>query len=108
MDKPQPTPAFLFVGNVSHSWKFWLKHFDFYLDATKKDTKCDKMKTSISIVCIGQRGGEIYETLTFESGDEMKLVSVPHKFSEYCNPRKKQPYFAPSFHIQTGRGSKFS
>ena len=66
------------------------------------------MKTSISIVCIGQRGGEIYETLTFESGDEMKLVSVPHKFSEYCNPRKKQPYFAPSFHIQTGRGSKFS
>ena len=34
------------------------------------------------------KGREIYETFTFEPGDEMKLVSTLHKFSEYCNPRK--------------------
>ena len=88
MDKLEPDQAFSFDGNESHSWKLWLKHFDFYLAATEKDTKGDKVKTSIFLTCIGQKGREIYETFTFELGDEMKLAPVVHKFSEYCNPRK--------------------
>ena len=37
----------------------------------------------------GQKGREIYETFNFDnSGDEMKLVPVLEKFSEYCNRRK--------------------
>ena len=88
MDKLEPPQAFSFDGNVSHSWKLWLKHFDFYLAATEKDTKGDKIKTSIFLTCIGQRGREIYETFTYEPGDEMKLTPVLRKFSEYCNPRK--------------------
>ena len=79
MDKLEPPQAFSFDGNVSHSWKLWLKHFDFYLAATEKDTKGDK---------IGQKGREIYGTFTFEPGDEMKSTYVLHKFLEYCNPRK--------------------
>ena len=46
MDKLEPPQAFSFDGNVSHSWKLWLKHFDFYLAATEKDTNGDKIKTS--------------------------------------------------------------
>ena len=88
MDKLEPPQAFSFDGNVSHSWKLWLKHFDFYLAATEKDTKGDKIKTSIFLTCIGQKGREIYETFTFEPGDEMKLAPVLHKFSEYCNSKK--------------------
>ena len=88
MDKLEPPQAFSFDGNVSHSWKLWLKHFDFYLAATEKDTKGDKIKTSIFLTCIGQKGREIYETFTFEPGDEMKLAPVLHRFSENCNPRK--------------------
>ena len=34
------------------------------------------------------KGREIYETFTFQPGDETKLASTLHKFSEYCNPRK--------------------
>ena len=34
------------------------------------------------------KGREIYEAFTFEPGDKMKLVSILHKFSEYCKPRK--------------------
>ena len=42
MDKLEPLQAFSFDSNVSHSWKLWLKHFDFYLAVTEKDTKGDK------------------------------------------------------------------
>ena len=73
---------------MSRSWKLWLKRFDFYLAATEKDTKGDKIKTSIFLTCIVQKGREKYETFTFEPGDEMKLAPVLHKFSQYCNPRK--------------------
>ena len=44
MDKLKPLQAFLFDGNISHSWKLWLKHFDFYLAAIEKDTQGDKIK----------------------------------------------------------------
>ena len=59
MDKLEPPQAFSFDSNVSHSWKLWLKHFDFYLAATEKDTKGDKIKTSIFLTCIVQKGREM-------------------------------------------------
>ena len=55
MDKLEPPQAFSFESSVSHNWKLWLKHFDFYLAATEKDTKGDKVKTSIFLTCIGQK-----------------------------------------------------
>ena len=89
MDKLEPPQHFLFEGNVSHTWKLWLKQFCFYLTATEEDNKDDKIKTSMLLTCIGQKGREIYETFTFNSADdEMKLEPVLNKFSEYCNPRK--------------------
>ena len=88
MDKLEPPQAFPFGSNVSGSWKLWLKHFDFYFAAAEKDTKGDKIKTSIFLTYIGQNGKDIFETFTFEPGDEMKLTPVVYTFSEYCNPRK--------------------
>ena len=87
MDKLEPPQAPPF-GIVSHSWKLRLKPFDFYLAATEKDIKGDKIKTSIFLTCTDQKGREIYETFTFEPGDEIKLVAVLHKFSECCNTRE--------------------
>ena len=52
MDKLEPAQAFPFDSNVPHSWKPCLKHFDFYLAATEKDTKGDKIKTSIFLTYI--------------------------------------------------------
>ena len=88
MDKLESPQIFLFDGNVSYSWKLWLKHFDFYLAATEKYTNGDKIKTSIFLTWIGQKGREIYDTFTFELRDEMKLAPVLHKFPKYCNTRK--------------------
>ena len=97
MDKLVPPRAFSSDGNVSHSWKLWLKHSDFYLAATEKDAKGDKVKTSIFLACIGQKGRKICETFTFKPGDEMKLAPVLQKFSEYCNPRKNITIFHHKF-----------
>ena len=69
MDKLEPPQAFSFDRNVSHSWKLWLKHFDFYLAATEKDTKGDKRKNFIFLTFTGQEGRKIYQTFTFKPGD---------------------------------------
>ena len=86
MDKLEPPQAFSFEGNVSHNSGLWPRHFHHYLAATEKYTK--GIKTFIFLTCISQKGREIYGNFTFEPGDEMKLASVLHKFSEYCNPVK--------------------
>ena len=89
MEKLERPQSFSFEGNVSQGWKLWLKHFEFYLTATEKDGKTDKVKTLVLLTCIGQKGREIYETYNFDNpGYEMRLASVLDKFSEYCNPRK--------------------
>ena len=89
MDKLEPPQHFLFEGNVSHTWKLWLKQLWFYLIVTKRDNKDDKVKTSMLLTCIGQKGREISETFPFDlADDEMKLEPVLNKFSEYNNPSK--------------------
>ena len=89
MDKLEPPQSFSFEENISQGWKLWLKHFEFYLTATEKDGKNDKVKTSVLLTCMGQKGREIYEIFNFYNpGDEMRLASVLQKFSECCNPRK--------------------
>ncbi len=89
MNKLEPRSTFSFDGNVSHGWKKWSKHFDFFLTATESDGKPDKVKTSILLSCIGPKGRDIYETFQFSTeGDNLKLKPVLEKFAEYCNPRK--------------------
>ena len=63
--------------------------FEFYLTATEKDGQNGKVKTSVLLTCVGQKGRETYETFNFDNrGDEMRLASVLQKFSEHCSPRK--------------------
>ena len=89
MDKLEPPSPFSFDGNVSHGWKKWSKHFDFFLTGTESDTKSDKVKTSILLSCIGPKGRDIYETFHFSNNeDNLKLKPAFDKFTEYCNPRK--------------------
>ena len=77
MDRLEPLQSFSFKGNVFQGWKLWLKHFEFYLAATEKDRNNDKVKTSVLLTCIGQKGREIYETFNFDNpGDEMRLASA--------------------------------
>ena len=88
MERLKPPGPLSFEGNVAQTWKTWSKAFDFYLVATESDTKSDKIKTSILLTCIGERGREIYETFEFTNdGDSLKLKPVLDQFEAYCNPR---------------------
>ena len=62
MNQMEPLQAFSFDNNAYHSWKLWLKYFDCHLAVTEKDSKSGKIKTSIFLTYIGQKGREIYET----------------------------------------------
>ena len=68
------------------------------LSATEKDAKSDKIKSSILLHCIGQKGREIYDCFTFESNDDkMKFSKILEKFDEYCNPRKNLTFLCYKF-----------
>ena len=55
MDTLELPQHFLFKGNVSHTWKIWLKQFRFYLTATEKDNKDGQLETSMLLTCFGQK-----------------------------------------------------
>ena len=74
MDKLEPPQHFLFEGNVSHTWKLWLKQFCFFLTALEKKNKDCKIKTSRILTYIGQKGREIYEIITFDSADNQMIL----------------------------------
>ena len=79
---------FSFEGKVAELWKMWQKSLDFYLCTTEADSKSDKVKTSILLKCIGEKGRAIYETFGFENaGDKLTFKRVLKKFEEYWNPR---------------------
>ena len=96
MEKFEAPKALLFESNnLSGEWKKWKKHFEFYLAATEADTKSDKIKSSILLSCIGEKGREIFETFEFPAKENeadpdpsMLLANVLAKFEGYCNPRK--------------------
>jgi len=88
MECLKPPGPLSFKSNVAQTWKTWCKAFNFYLVATESDTKSDKIKTSILLTCIGDRGWEIYETFEFTTaGDSLKLNPILNQFEAYCNPR---------------------
>ena len=84
--------------NLSANWKRWKKDLNFYLAATEKDLKGDKVKSSILLHCIGQKGREIYNTFIFEPKEHsMIFTKIIEKFDEYCIPRKKITFLSHNF-----------
>ena len=76
-------------GNLAASWKKWKNHFQFYLTATEAEAKDEKIKTSILLTCIGEKGCKLYQSFEFTiDDDKLKLDPVLTKFEEYCNPKK--------------------
>ena len=75
--------------NLSTNGKRWKQDLNFYLAATEKDSKGDKVKSSILLYYIGHKRREIYNTSIFEPKEHsMIFPKIIEKFDEYCIPRK--------------------
>ena len=61
-----------FDRNLREQWRKWKQELNFYLQATEKDKKDNKVKSSIFLTCIRPQGREIYNTFAFEN-DEDKI-----------------------------------
>ena len=88
MEGFNPPSPLIFEGNISEQWIRWKQELDFYLVATEKDSKSDKVKSSILLTCIGDQGREIYNTFALNNDDKLKFDLILKKFDEYCSPRK--------------------
>lgn len=84
-----PPGQMQFDGNLREQWRKWKQELNFYLQATEKDKKDNKVKSSIFLTCIGPQGREIYNTFAFENDeDKMNFEILIGKFDEHCLPRK--------------------
>ena len=84
-----PPGQMLFDGNLREHWKKWKQELEFYLQATEKDRKSSKVKSSILLTCIGSQGREIYNTFAFSNDeDPMDFELIINKFNEHCLPQK--------------------
>ena len=54
-----PPGQMQFDGNLREQWRKWKQELNFYLQATEKDKKDNKVKSSIFLTCIGPQGREI-------------------------------------------------
>ena len=59
------------------------------LIATEKNDKSDAIKSNILLTCIGKKGREVYNTLTFAiDHDKMKFTKIMEKMDEFRIPHK--------------------
>lgn len=58
----------LFEGNVSCNWEKYKQKFLFYLEASEKTNKPDKLKIALLLNQMGDQAVDIYNTFHFENG----------------------------------------
>ena len=99
MEGFNPPDTLLFESdNLSANWKRYTQDLKFYLAATEKDSKGDKVKSSILLHCVGHKGREIYNTFIFEPTEHsMIFTKIIEKFDEYCIPSKKVTFLRHKF-----------
>ena len=98
MDKFNPPQSLNFnQENLSQAWKRWKSEFTFYMTATESDGKENKVKSSILLTCIGDKGREVYSTFNLAEADKLKLDKILEKFDEYCEPVKNITFIRHKF-----------
>ena len=76
------------VQELPKCWENWKKQFQIFMEATESNSKSDRVKVSMFLNLIGQKGVELYETFTVGEGDNQKLDKVIEKFEEHANLHK--------------------
>jgi hypothetical protein len=89
-------------GNVSENYRKFDEHWALF-EKTELKGKSEEERCSYVLLCIGEKGREVHQTLTFptpetEAGEGGTLVwkrttqQLTTAFKQYCNPRKNITY----------------
>ena len=70
-------------------WESFKEDFDQFLLAIEKDGADDKVKLALLLRTVGERGKDIYKTLTFPTGKKKdKYADVIGQMDAFCKPRR--------------------
>ena len=79
-------------GEVSRSWKQWLRQFELYLVATEKNEKSGELQVATLLTLLGSRGVEILESFNLPAADQKDVQKVKAAFTEYFEPRSNEVF----------------
>lgn len=72
--------------NLSTTWKKWRNQFSLYSDLALAE-KDESIKKKMLLYVIGERGREVYPTLTItQSEDDRTLINILDAFETFCIP----------------------
>lgn len=83
----KPPEPLVLDGNVAENWKRFSQKFDIFSTATDLESKSEDKKVAVFLNLIGDEGLELFNSFSFENGDEKKLDKIREKFHEYCSPK---------------------
>ena len=84
--------------NLGQDLETWKNQFQLFLQDTESDKKTEKVKTSILLTCIRDKGRSIYSTFNFENEEQKyDLKTVIEKFNTHCQPEKKLTFLTYQF-----------
>ena len=93
MNLSQPDPMNFASSNLSDSWESFKQSFDIYSDALELSAKSQKTQIGVLLHCIGKRGQQIFQTLTFDPPEDKDTYKkVVEKFDAEFSPRKNVTY----------------
>lgn len=88
MDGLKPPTELSFDGNLEENWRNWIQKFEFYLLASEKSEKPDKIKCALFLHCAGERAIEVFNSLTFTDNEKDKYEVLRTKFADHMSGRK--------------------
>ncbi|CAH0717253.1 unnamed protein product, partial [Brenthis ino] len=83
----KPPAELSFSGSIAENWRNWRQKLEYYLLATEKEKKEDKVKIAILLNLIGDEGLAIYNTFGL-STETSTYDAVIKKFENYCKEKK--------------------
>ena len=87
--KPPDQLDYNSAQEFAEKWDSWKREFESFMVSAEYENKADKIKVNMFLNLIGQKGRDLYDTLTFDvDGDKLKLNKVLEKFDKHAKPNK--------------------
>ena len=79
------------------AWRSFRRHLEFMFGGPLK-SKSEEQKCNYLMIWVGEKGRDIYQTWTFEEGEEKKLNSYYERFEAHVKPKSNKVFARYRFH----------